>query len=140
MEKIFKMLVQEVEKGKVVRVPYNMYNWFLNCVPPKFMEGTAYMNSEMHSFNKNDEPIFWVGFKRDKFYYGCHCTIQQYRDREPLKRLQRNNEPEPVKAEKPKQATVNQLTSRSTRRQLRLDRACRTHARNTKRGNTVRYY
>lgn len=35
---------------------------------------------------------------------------------------------------------VNSLTTRSQRRQLRLDKATKTHARNTKRGNTARYY
>jgi hypothetical protein len=87
MSKIFKMLVNEVEKGKVVRVPESMFYWFLECLPPLAMNGNAYLNSEPHHHNRQGKGVYWMGFKHGKFYYGCHATVQQYKDREPLTRI-----------------------------------------------------
>ena len=69
----------------VVEMCEDAYYHFLECVPPKIMQGSFYMCSEPHHHNSKGQEICIAGLRVKDKYYAQYGTRQDYKERKMFK-------------------------------------------------------
>ena len=76
-----------IKEGNVIETSESVYDWFLGCVPPIKMERGAFLNSEPYRHNSDGKGVYYMGFQQKGKFYGCHATVAQFNEKEPLTRM-----------------------------------------------------
>lgn len=63
----------------VVEMCEDSFYHFMECVPPKIMEGKFYMCSEPYTHNSKGESVCIAGFEKNGRFYAQYGTVNDYR-------------------------------------------------------------
>lgn len=69
------------EPFRVVEMCEEAFWHFLECVPPRIFERTAYASGEAYDHNNNGEGIYLCALKSDGKYYAQMGTLKEFRKR-----------------------------------------------------------
>jgi hypothetical protein len=65
------------EPFKAVEMCEDAYDHFMNCLPPKYFNGSLYMNSEPHHHTNKGEEVCIAGIARKGKYFAQYGTLAE---------------------------------------------------------------